>query len=201
MGLVKGGAVSAQKVDQLSILEKEIIRILLLFGNEEVDFIEDVSNFDEDGKETITKRKYQNKVSSEIYLHLQDDETEFTNTVFQEIYTEMIHQLNQSEKLEVDSFINHKNTEIAKTVTSILMDEEKYELSDWERQKIEVKNAIETLPEAIPAVIFNLRRILIEELVKKRHVEGKEFSDEEKKEIMDYTYLRIRLFEKLNRVV
>jgi|TARA_B110000208_G_scaffold85624_1_gene108510 DNA primase len=203
MGVVKGGMIATQKIDQLSILEKEIIRILLLFGNETVDFIEDVSNFDEDGKETFTKRKYQNLVSSEVYLHLQDDETEFTNTIFQEIYTEMIHQLNQSEKLEVDIFINHKNPEIANTVTSILMDEEKHQLSNWESKNIEVKSSKEVLDKLVIDAVFNLRRILIgkkiDEMLKLATDENTAPIDLES--IKDYTGLKMKLFDKLNRVV
>ena len=57
MGLVKGGAIATQKIDQLSILEKEIIRILLLFGNETVDFIEDVPSVDEDGTRNFCQEK------------------------------------------------------------------------------------------------------------------------------------------------
>jgi DNA primase len=201
MGLIKGGQISSQKIDQLSILETEIIRILLLYGNEEVEFIEEVISADEEGRESTSERKYQNLVSAEIYLHLQEDETEFSNPLFQEIYTEMIHQLNQSEKLEIDKFVNNKNTDIATTVTSILMDEEKYELSNWESKSIEVKSALEALSKAVPDVIFNLRRILIERLVNESLVEGKEYSNEEKEEIMSYNSLRIRLSEKLKRVV
>jgi DNA primase len=201
MGLIKGGQISSHKIDQLSILETEIIRILLLYGNEEVEFIEEVISADEEGRESTSERKYQNLVSAEIYLHLQEDETEFSNPLFQEIYTEMIHQLNQSEKLEIDKFVNNKNTDIATTVTSILMDEEKYELSNWESKSIEVKSALEALSKAVPDVIFNLRRILIERLVNESLVEGKEYSNEEKEEIMSYNSLRIRLSEKLKRVV
>ena len=201
MGLVKGGQVATQKIDQLSILEKEIIRILLLFGNEEVEFEEEIINVNEDGKETFSTRKYQNLVSAEIYLHLQEDETEFTNPLFQEIYTEMIHQLNQSDRLIVDKFVNHKKTEITDTVTSILMDEEKHQLSNWESKSIEVKTAIEVLPKAVSDVVFNIRRVLIDRLVRKSLVEGKEYSNEEKEEIMSYNSLRIRLSEKLKRVV
>tara|TARA_B110000046_G_scaffold185611_1_gene228086 strand:+ start:4896 stop:6896 length:2001 start_codon:yes stop_codon:yes gene_type:complete len=201
MGLIKGGQISSQKIDQLSILENEIIRILLLYGNEEVEFVEEVISIDEEGRESTAERKYQNLVSAEIYLHLQEDETEFTNPLFQEIYTEMIHQLNQSEKLEIDKFVNNKNTDIATTVTSILMDEEKYELSNWESKSIEVKSALEALSKAVPDVIFNLRRILIERLVNEALVEGKEYSNDEKEEIMSYNSLRIRLSEKLKRVV
>jgi len=134
-------------------------------------------------------------------LHLQEDETEFTNPLFQEIYSEMIHQLNQSEKLVVDKFVNHKNAEIINIVTSILMDEEKHKLSNWEGKSIEVKTAIEVLPKAVSDVVFNIRRILIDKLVNEFLVKGKEYSHEEKEEIMSYNSLRIRLAEKLKRVV
>ncbi|MFT7442239.1 MAG: DNA primase [Maribacter sp.] len=201
MALVKGAQITSQKIDQLSILENEIIKILLLYGNQEIDFSEEVSNIDEDGKETFSNRKYQNLVSAEIYLHLQEDEIEFTNPLFQEIYTEMIHQLNQSEKLEIDKFVNNNNTDIASIVTSILMDEEKYQLSDWGSKSIEVKSALEVLPKAVSDVIYNLRRILIDRLVTEFLVQGKEYTNEEKEEIMSYNSLRIRLSEKLKRVV
>ena len=201
MGLVKGGEVSIQKIDQLSILEKEIIRILLLFGNEEVGFVEEISTIEDDGKETLSYRKYQNLVSSEIYLHLQEDEIEFTNPLFQEIYAEIIHQLNQTDKLVIDQFVNHQNTQISTTVTSILMDEEKHQLSNWESKNIEVKTAKEVLPKAVSDVIYNLRRILIDRLVHESLVQGKEYSTEEKEVVMSYNSLRIRLSEKLKRVV
>ena len=203
MALVKGGKIVTHKIDQLSILEKEIIRILLLYGNEEASFTEEIVNVDEEGKEVITIRKYQNTVSAEIYLHLQDDEIEFSNTAFQEIYSEMIHQLNQSEKIETEKLLNQKNPEIANIVTSILMDQEdpNRQLSNWESKNIEVKSETEVLTKSVNDVVFNLRRVLIEELVKERLIIEKEYSNEEKEEIMNYNSLRIRLFEKLNRVV
>ena len=201
MGVVKGGIVSLEKIDEISKFEKEIIKILLLHGNKEAEFIEEIESEDEEGKALLTSRKYNNNVSAEIYVHLQDDEMEFTNTIFQEIYTEIIHQLNQSEKLEINALVNHQNIEIASTVTSILMDEdeEKYQLSDWEGQNIEVKMAL--LSKQVNDVVFNLRRVLIgkkiEELIKE--ATGEIAIDLET--VKGYTSLRIRLFEKLNRVV
>jgi DNA primase len=201
MGVVKGGIVSLEKIDEISKFEKEIIKILLLHGNKEAEFIEEIESEDEEGKVLLTSRKYNNNVSAEIYVHLQDDEMEFTNTIFQEIYTEIIHQLNQSEKLEINALVNHQNIEIASTVTSILMDEdeEKYQLSDWEGQNIEVKMAL--LSKQVNDVVFNLRRVLIgkkiEELIKE--ATGEIAIDLET--VKGYTSLRIRLFEKLNRVV
>jgi len=201
MGVVKGGVVSLEKIDEISKFEKEIIKILLLHGNKEAEFIEEIESEDEEGKVLLTSRKYNNNVSAEIYVHLQDDEMEFTNIIFQEIYTEIIHQLNQSEKLEINALVNHQNKEIASTVSSILMDEdeEKYQLSDWEGQNIEVKMAL--LSKQVNDVVFNLRRVLIgkkiEELIKE--ATGEIAIDLET--VKGYTSLRIRLFEKLNRVV
>ena len=203
MGLVKGGSISSQKVDQLSILENEIIRLLLLFGNEEVEFSEEIVNIDENDKETITIRKYLNTVSAEIYVHLHDDEIEFSNATFQEIYNEIIHQLNQLEKVDIDGLINHKNSEIANTVTSILMDEEKHQLSNWEAQNIFVTGALEVLKKAVNDAVFNLRRILIGEKIDELMKEATENKaiHIDLETIRNYTNLKMRLFEKLNRVV
>jgi DNA primase len=203
MGLVKGGQGLSHKIDQLSILEKEIIRILLLYGNEEVSFIEEITNINEEGKEEVTIKRYQNIVSTEIYLHLQDDEIEFSNAIFQEIYNDIIIQLNQSQKLEIEKLVNNTNPNIANTVTSILMDEEKYQLSNWESKSIEVKSALEVLTKVVNDAVFNLRRILIgkkiDELMKQAIDNASAEIDLET--IKNYTSLKIRLFEKLNRVV
>jgi DNA primase len=175
----------------------------LLYGNEEVDFIEETTILDDDGKESISSRKYQNLVSSEIYLHLQDDEIEFSNDIFQEIYNEMIHQLNQSQKLITDAFINHQNSNISNTVTSILMDEEKHLLSNWESKNIEVKSSLEVLRKSVNDAVFNLRRILIgkkiEDLIKESISQNSNTVNLDL--VKSYTGLKMRLFSKLNRVV
>lgn len=203
MGLIKGGAVGYEKINQLSLLEKEVIRLLLLYGNEEVDFVEDVVNVDEDGKEIITQKKYIKTVAEEIYLHLQEDEIEFSNPIFQEIYIEIIHQVNQSQKLELEKLINHENRNIGDIVTSILMDEEKHQLSDWERQNIFVKSAVEVLTKAVNDAVFNLRRVLIGEKIKELLLEAKEDVGQQidLEIVKGYTDLKMRLFNKLNRVV
>lgn len=115
----------------------------------------------------------------------------------------MIHQLNQSEKLVIDGFINHANPVISSTVTSILMDEEKHQLSNWESKNIFVTAAIEVLSKAVNDSVFNLRRILIgkkiEELMKEASENQSATIDLEM--IKSYTGLKMKLFNKLNRVV
>ena len=203
MTAVKGGAISTQKVNQLDILEKEIIRILLLYGNEEVSFTNVVETENEQGKIVEEIEEYISPVFKELYLNLQDDEIEFTNAIFQKVYYVLINQISQDEKIEIGHLINNENKEIANEVTGILMDEEKYTLSEWERKNIYVTETKEILPKLVTDSVLNLRRVLIERKINEIMKEAKSNNSAtvDLELITNYTDLKKRLFEKLNRVV
>jgi len=201
--VVKSQKEQLEEIDSLYLLEREIIRILLLYGNSEADFVDWIEAEDEEGNVSLEKEKYTNQISKELYLNLQDDEIEFTNSLFKSIYYEIIHQLNQADKIETDYFINHENKEITSMVTEILMDDEKYALSDWERKNIFVTEAKEILPKLVTDSILNLRRVLIDKKIKDLIKD----TQEQKAEIIDlelinnYIGLKKKLYEKLLRVV
>ncbi len=201
--IVKKQTEQVDEIDTLFILEKEIIRILLLFGNQETDFIDLIEVKNEQGEVSFEKEKYTNQVSKELYLNLQEDEVEFSNELFRNIYYEMIHQLNQEDKIEIDAFINHPNSKIAEIVTSVLMDDEKYTLSDWERKNIYVSESDEVLSKLVTDAILNLRRVLIdkkiEQLINPDETSAVVKTDLEL--IQNYTELKKRLYSKLMRVV
>ena len=201
--VVKKQTEQLKEVDSLFILEREIIRILLLFGNQETDFVDFIEVEDEEGNIHVEKEKYTNQVSKELYLNLQDDEIEFSNEIFQSIYYEMIHQLNQEDKIEMEAFINHPNTNISSIVTSILMDDEKYTLSDWERKNIFVTESEEVLSKLVTDAILNLRRILIDKKIQQliNPKEGASVENTDLEMIQNYTELKKRLYSKLMRVV
>ena len=201
--VVKKQTEQLKEVDSLFILEREIIRILLLFGNQETDFVDFIEVEDEEGVMHLEKEKYTNQVSKELYLNLQDDEIEFSNEIFQSIYYEMIHQLNQEDKIEMEAFINHPNTNISSIVTSILMDDEKYTLSDWERKNIFVTDSEEVLSKLVTDAILNLRRILIDKKIQQliNPKEGASVENTDLEMIQNYTELKKRLYSKLMRVV
>ncbi len=201
--VVKKQTEQLKEVNSLFILEREIIRILLLFGNQETDFIDFIEVEDEDGLIHIEKEKYTNQVSKELYLNLQDDEIEFSNEIFKSIYYEMIHQLNQKDKIEMETFINHSNPEISSIVTSILMDDEKYTLSDWKRKNIFVTESVEVLSKLVSDAILNLRRILIDKKIQKliNPNAGLSVQNIDLEMIQNYTALKKRLYNKLMRVV
>lgn len=194
-----------EKVDELKKYEKEIIKILLLFGNKEVEFEDYVEGdtVDSNEVEALKKQEFTNVVSQEIYLNLQDDEVEFTDEIFKEIYFVIIMQLNQEKSISIDELVNHANPEISKLVTSILMDDEKDILSNWSSKEIEVKKGFDVLPKAVMDVIYNLRRVLIEKKINslKMNVEKGKRDDDSLREIIEYIGLRTLVNKRLGRVV
>ncbi|QMU66104.1 MAG: DNA primase [Flavobacteriaceae bacterium] len=192
-----------EEINSLYILEKEIIRILLLYGNNEADFINWIEAEDEEGNINIEKEHYTNQVSKELYLNLQEDEIEFTNELFKAVYYEIIHQLNQNDTIATDYFINHENKEITALATEILMDNEKYVLNDWERKNIFVTEAEEILSKLVTDAILNLRRVLIDKKIKDLTKEAQEQKTEaiDLELIHNYIGLKKKLYKKLLRVV
>lgn len=202
----QGAAPPVQKspgVNTLEIFERQIIMILLIYGNKQVDFVDWLEEADEFGQIKMVKDEYSTIVSQELYLQLQDDEIEFTNEVFQKIYLEIITKLNLEEQISIEELTSHRDPDISQTVTDILMDDEKHVLSDWEGQEINVTPKDEVLPKLVTDAILNLRRVLIE-----RKIEDLKsgLNDVNKREntlesVLDYTQLRTKLFEKLNRIL
>lgn len=194
-----------EKVNELQKYEQEIIKILLLYGNNEVEFVDLVAGEGIEDQEIkpIKKIKFSNVVSKEIYLNLQDDEVEFTNETFKNIYYEIIYQLNQEETISVDMLVNHENSDIANMVTTILMEDERYVLSNWESKNIFIRSKNKDLPKMVLDAIYNIRRVLIEQKINSliADVGLEEERDKTMESIVDYNNLKYRLFERLNRVV
>lgn len=187
------------QVNELNKYELEIIRILLLYGNDEAEW-EDLTD-DEPTKSNTTQqeKKYRKEqVSTEIYLNLQEDEIEFTDELFRTLYQELMQQLIQKKEISIDELTSHPNEQIARLTTDIVMNEERHQLSEnWEKQGVYIKQKSDNLSKVVQDVIYNLRRILIDQKI--QELTNQEESDLEM--IMDYTSLKKRLFEGLNRIL
>lgn len=192
-------------VNELDKYEQEIIKILLLYGQKNIEFegVLPEDQIEDTDKNKSRKYYFENLISKEIYLNLQEDEVEFTNLLFRQIYDELIHDLIQDEKLELDEYVNHKNKEIATIVTNILMDDEKYSLSNWERKKVYPKSIESDLPKMVLDAIYNLRRVLIDEKIKSLMENVKEANSNQDtlEMVINYTNLKQKIFEQLHRVV
>ena len=191
------------EINQLEKYEKEIIKILLLYGNNKAEFVNWIEEADHLGVARLRKEYYESSVAQEIYLNLQEDEIVFTNPVFQDIYNRIIKQYNQSQKIEIQALLHGEDVALASITSDILMEDEKYQLSDWDRRDIVVKPKESHLPKLVHDVVLNLRRILIAEKIKEltEKIKEQETSQEDLEEIINYTNLRVKLYEKLHRVV
>ena len=183
-------------------LERQIISILLKYGVEEIQFEDIILNKDEDGKLVEMKQNIRSKVFEKIYLDLQQDEIEFTHSPFKNIYKKLIDSFNNQETVSIDNFINDLDSNSSKIVSDILINDEKYQLHDWERKNIYVKKIGSELSQLVNETILNMRRYLIDKKINELQ-ESKKYEDKGDvlEEVMSYYKLKKMLSAKLNRVV
>lgn len=193
------------KVDVQYVLERKIIEVLLLYGNQTKDFEDLVLKENDEGELVLEPVIHQAKVFEKVFLDLQDDEMEFSNTKFKNIYYKIIDILNQNPDFKLDNLINVIDQDMAHEVTSILMDDERHSLSDWERKNIFPKAKEETIAQLVSETILSLRCYLIDQKVigfKEQTLERKnEVNRNILEEIKDYVGLKMLLSRKLNRVL
>ena len=191
------------QVNELYELERKIIEILLLYGNELIDFEEEVFSQNEDGNsdKKIARRTF--KVFEKVYMDLHVDEMEFSNEDFKNIYFNIIECFNENKEINIDKFINELSEKQQLEVTNIVMDNEKYFLHHWEKNNIYPKSKEDSLSQLTVETILNLRCYLID-----KKVNGfKDGSTQDGKssnvleEVVNYSKLKKLLSEKLNRVL
>lgn len=190
-----------KQVDTLYELEKKIIEILLLYGNELIDIEEEVYSQNKDGiSETkLTKRSL--KVFEKVYMDLHVDEMEFSNDDFKKIYFNVIECFNDNKEISVDKFINQLNENQQLVVTNIIMDNEKYFLHNWEKNNIYPKSKKNSLSQLIIETILNLRCYLIDKKVNGFKDDSLKNNNSVLEEVVNYSNLKKLLSEKLNRVL
>ncbi|MCT8338836.1 DNA primase [Flavobacteriaceae bacterium TK19130] len=194
-----------KKINVQHELERKIIELLLLYGSIEEEFEDILLDSDENGEVILKPEKMNARVFEKIYLDLQEDEMEFSHPDFQKLYAEIINRFNQQQEFQVDSFVNSLQPEEAEAVTDILMEEEKYQLHDWERMDIYVKEKKYGISQMVNETILNLRRELVNKKIAELSNDIKENAPDQSQEhlqhIIDYNTLRKVLSEKLRRVL
>ncbi|RFN59778.1 DNA primase [Marixanthomonas ophiurae] len=205
MEVVSAEKEKAEKIDVQYELERKIIELLLLYGTKEEDFEELILDTDEKGDVTFKPEMQTTTVFQKIFLDLQEDEIEFTNEAFKDLYYDIIDRLTREEDLKVDAFVNSLQPENASAVTDILMEEEKYSLHDWERNEIYVKEKSHSVSQVVSETILNLRRELVNQKIKELSGAIKEQSPEgsqvDLQDVVDYITLKKVISEKLRRVL
>lgn len=202
--VVKNEQASVKKVDVQYELERKIIELLLLYGNLTASFEDLMLRENDEGKLVLEPEINETRVFEKIFLDLQQDEVELSNKEFRDIYYSLINQLNENPEFSIDTFVQNLTQETAQEVTSILMEDEKYALHDWERKNIYVKEKEIGVAQLVSETILNLRCHLINKHVnnlQQQTVNKNDGNHETLEEIMNYHQLKKLLSKKLNRVL
>lgn len=193
------------KVDIQYELEHKIIQILLLYGDKEVTFEDTILAQNEEGEMVEVKEQNNYKVYQRIYLSLQEDEVELANPIFKAIYNHLIAYFNENEVFELDKYLMQLPEELAQEVTTILMNEEREVLHNWEVQQIYVKQKEATISQYVTETIITLRWYLVNNIIDdlKNSISTDEDSDNSETLEMVMAYLGLtHIFSKnLGRVL
>ena len=156
---------AASKVDVLYELERKIIEILLIYGAEKEEFEDVLLKADEEGELKMVTEMKEYKVYERIYLSLQEDETELANTLFKDLYDNLIAYYQQNENFEAEQYLMRLDPAMAQEVTNILMDDERELLHNWEAQQIIVKQKNQTIGQYVQETILTLRWFLVDKII------------------------------------
>ena len=197
----------AQKrtVNRLEVLEYDLIKNLLLYGNRECVFTDTILVEEEDG--TLKEQQIQQtlKVYEKIFLELQEDEIELANLDFKQIYELLMGKLSENPNYDVNRIANELPIELSEKVSGMLLDDENNQLHDWSKRDIVPKAKDAHLETIVGDIILNIRSLLVHHLIQSLTQQMAQSNEEEKKEllenVMNYIQLQKLLAKRLNIVV
>ena len=191
---------------EIASLEKQIVHILLHYGGEEAFFDEIFLLHGENGKIIEESKIVKSKVYEKIFLDLQQDEVELINPLYQELYNTLIEFYQTEGKVIIDQLIKNLKPNLSKIVSDLLLSDEVYELHNWDRRNVFVKDKRSLVGQLVTETILSLRKNLIDQKIKTLVKNSKEENGLMKNtdfltEVINYQNLKKLLSKKLNRVI
>jgi DNA primase len=196
------------KVNVLTIIEINVLSLLILYGHKHVTFDHIYIEIDEKGKEVEKVEKEPKYVFEKVYLSLQQDEIEFANPIFKEIYQGLLQHFQQyGPDFDKMHFMQTLPPEQTSIVTDIIMQNEKHPLHGWlEKKQVFVKDREdeETLARLVTDTMAAYREYLINKLNQDLMQQILNEAVEDKLELMtminDYNKLKVVITRKIGRV-
>jgi len=166
---VETAALKFESIPQKYIAEKEVIRLLLLYADQQ--FVTDPEN--------------ENPISVADYLisELVRDELDFYHPMYALIYAEMISLREQNVKITEQHFIKHPDELISKTVIDLITSA--YDLSKiWKRYENYYETEEMRLKEIVPEAMLALKNEKVLRLIKETEVDLKYAQDQNNEDRM-----------------
>ncbi len=198
--------IKPKSINPIILLEKQIIGILLQYGNDEASFDELLVSSDKEGNLIEESKTVHSKVYEKIFLDLQQDEVEMIQPEFQSLYSQLIEKFQIEGKVQPEKMIHQEDPNLGKILTDILLADEEHQLHNWEKKNIFVKDRKSVVGQLVSETILTFRRHLVDQKIKNlmdatKQVNSSNENDEFLEEVMQYQGLKKLLSRKLNRVI
>ena len=118
----------------------------------------------------------------------------------------MIDTFQREGQLRPEKMIQQENPNIGKLLANILLEEEEYQLHDWRKKNIFVKDRKSVVGQLVSETILTFRRHLVDQKIQNLMTSAQDEVPETKEiefleEVMQYQNLKKLLSRKLNRVL
>ena len=193
--------------DKQWVLEKNLIQILLLYGDRTELFVDEVFVEDKDSGELIlTQKPQQYKVIDKIYVELQQDEMSLAHKEFQELYSQLISYYSAENQFDSATFIQYLNSnqrvDLIDIASGAILDTDKHQIHNWEKRMIFVKERETEIVQWLQETVLSLRCVWVQKHIENIQKQTKDQSDPKLlEEVINYISLNKLLNEKLNRVL
>jgi DNA primase len=168
------------------IEEREIIYFLLKFGNR---------NFQVTGEDEGDL-----SVARFIIREIQNDELEFTNLVYKQVFEDVSRLIEQEEELTERYFIYHDNPSIRELAVDIFTS--RYELSKvWKRKEAYVELPGENLDYEVPRSLLSYKMMVVEKALTGLRKELEGFEKIRDLENLNQVLVRIRSLEQVKKAL
>lgn len=204
---VKREEIQLKKIDFLSVIEENTLKILLNHGDKVLTF-EELGSFKNENGDVETKVfKKDYKVYEKIYLSLQEDELEFSNEVFRAVYNHIMFYLQNRGVLDKEKFIAETPQELITIISDLYLSDDRYRLDNWESKNIypKAKDQESVILQNVNETILNFRVHLIYKLIgdlmnQLKEKDSQSDNSDLLSEVMYYGELRKLLFSFLGNV-
>lgn len=133
--------------------EKELIRVLIKYGNEKAEFPDNTENIEE--SETFSM-----KIADYIIQSIEEDGFVLEIQDYKKIYDEYYRFYIKGEYKEEDFFVTHSDPEINQIAFNLF--DETYKINDWSRRNINVKTEKDHLTSTAEKAVFAYKTRKIE---------------------------------------
>jgi len=191
-------------IDHTFELERQIITILIMYGDREETFKESILSFSEEEEIEEEIKEVKVKVFEKIFLDLQQDEIELANSNFKTLFYLLIQHFQIEAQISIDKLIPTLDVELSSLVSNILMNDEQHQLHHWEKKNIFVKSKDSQISQLVNETILTLRKLLIDKKIEELQEQVKDNDEHHAQileDVMSYYQLKKVVSRKLNRVI